>query len=145
MSDRGRAHALVAYDFGMEQAIRPYVAHVDDAPAEAWDGIVSWRTLLSADRTPTAGMTVGLAEIPVEGTVDGATHHHVAHEAYVVLDGSGRVLLDEVWHDVEPGAVVFIPGGTAHCMENTGDAPLRLVFVLAADSFADVEYVFPST
>ncbi len=127
----------------MESDIRPYVVHVDDAPVEAWDGIVSWRTLCSADRTPTAGMTVGVAEVPVGGTVDGAEHRHDQHEVYFVLSGAGRVQLDGAWHLVHRGATVFVPGGTHHFVENTGNEPLQLLYVLDADSFPEVEYVFP--
>ena len=127
----------------MRSEPRPYIGNLGDVPVEAWEGIVTWQTLLSADRTPTAGLTVGVAEVPVGGTIDGAHHHHAHHEVYFFLSGSGRVHVDDGWHEVTAGSVVFLPGGTTHCVENHGSAPMRLLYVLTADSFDEVDYVFP--
>ncbi len=121
----------------------PYVGHEDDAEREGWDGIVSWRTLLSADRTPTAGMTVGVAEIAPGSSVDGALHHHAPDEIYYVIEGTGFVHLDGQEHPVTGGSVVFVPGGTHHFVRNTGATTLRLLYAFAVDRFSDVEYVFP--
>lgn len=44
--------------------------------------------------------------------------------------------------DVGPGVTVFIPGNAVHSLENRGDTELRFAYVLDADSFADVQYVF---
>ena len=43
---------------------------------------------------------------------------------------------------IEAGSAVFFPGDAVHSCENTGASELRFVYVLAADSFDDVEYVF---
>ena len=43
---------------------------------------------------------------------------------------------------IEAGAAVFIPGDAVHSCENTGASDLRFAYVLAADSFDDVEYIF---
>jgi quercetin dioxygenase-like cupin family protein len=43
---------------------------------------------------------------------------------------------------VGPGVAVFIPGNAVHAVEATGDSGVRMAYVLAADSFEDVEYVF---
>ena len=48
-------------------------------------------------------------------------------------------------HPLEPGSVVFIPGGTRHFVRNTGHETMRLLYMFAVDRFSDVEYVFPST
>jgi len=125
--------------------IRPHVAHERDVEVEGWGEIVTWRTLVSADRTPTAGVTVGTAEIPPRATVEGALHHHAPHEFYFFLSGAGRVHLDGDEHAVEAGSFVFVPGGTRHFVRNTGDEPLRLLYTFPVDAFADVEYVFPES
>ena len=69
------------------------------------------------------------------------THRHAQHEAYVVLDGTGVVTIGGTARPVKPGVAVFIPGAALHSVEATGDTELRMAYVLAADSFDDVEYV----
>jgi mannose-6-phosphate isomerase-like protein (cupin superfamily) len=123
----------------------PYVGHERGAETECWESIVTWRTLISADRTPTAGMTVGVAEIEPGSTEVGALHHHEADEIYYVVTGRGEVHLDGVDHAIEAGSVVFVPGGTHHFVRNTGDETLKLLYVFAVDRFSDVEYVFPAS
>ena len=116
--------------------------HELDVEQEAWDGIVTWRTLLTADRTPTTAMTVGTAEIAVGASEVGARHHHAEHEVYYFIAGTGVVHLDGVEHPVEAGSAVFIPGNSSHFVRNTGDETLKLLFMFAVDRFADVEYVY---
>ncbi len=123
--------------------IRAHVAHERDSALEGWDGIVSWRTLLSADRTPTAGFTVGTAEIAPGASVDGALHHHEHHEFYYFTSGNGSVYLDGVEEAVEPGAIVFVPGTMPHFVRNSGTEPLCFLYAFASDEFSHVEYVFP--
>ena len=123
--------------------IRAHIAHERDIEVEGWGGIVSWRTLISADRTPTVGLTAGTADIEPGATVDGALHHHAPHELYYFLAGCGHVHIDGEEHPVEAGSVVFVPGGTPHFVRNTGDEVLRLLYTFPVDSFTDVEYEFP--
>jgi len=125
------------------QAPEVVVIHEDDVATESWDGIVSWKTLLSADRTPTAGLTVGVASIAPGAAVDGALHHHEPHEIYFVISGDGLVHLDGSEHPIAPGTSVFIPGGTHHFIRNTGDSELRLLYAFDVDSFDEVAYEFP--
>jgi oxalate decarboxylase/phosphoglucose isomerase-like protein (cupin superfamily) len=44
---------------------------------------------------------------------------------------------------VRTGDAVFIPGNAEHVAVNTGAEPLRLLYFFAADSFTDIEYIFP--
>lgn len=41
-------------------------------------------------------------------------YHERTTEVYSILEGTGKVELDGVWHDVRPGSVVLIPAGTKH-------------------------------
>ncbi len=52
--------------------------------------------------------------------------HHYEHENFVV-EGMGRVWLNGAWHALEPGDVVFVPGGMEHTYENTGAEPFRFL------------------
>lgn len=117
-----------------------HLAHERECPEESWTDIVTWRTLISGDRTPTESLTVGTAEIQPGAPTEGARHRHEAPEVYYVLAGTGVVHVGDQQHPVEPGTAVFVPGNEWHFVANTGDEPLRLLFVFAVDQFTDVHY-----
>lgn len=128
----------------------PVVVDQQDRRWESWPagqvaerGEAEWRTLISAGLTRSQGLTLGVARLPPGGSLH--THRHEQHEAYLVLDGTGVVTVDGARRDVRPGMAVFIPGGAPHSVETTGDRPLQVAYVLAADAFEDVEYVFGIT
>ena len=118
-----------------------------DCETESWrdevTGHVDWWTLFSADRTPTCGLTVGIAEVPVGAPRPPRGHTHEQHEVYFFLSGSGEVVLNGESTAVTAGDAVFIPGNMEHMSVNTGTDPLRLLYFFPADSFADIEYKFP--
>ena len=99
---------------------------------------VTWRTLTSADRTPTRELTSGVCEIAPGGEL--ALHRHPPLELYYFLEGTGIVTLGTVDHAVQKGSTIYIPGDTPHRIQNDGAAPLRLFYVFPVDSFSEVEY-----
>lgn len=122
--------------------VEPYVAHERDSAEQRWGDIVSWRTLLSADRTPTEGLTVGTAELAAGAPTEGACHRHLPAEVYYILEGEGRVHIDGTDHPVVQGSAVFVPGNAWHYVTNTGPQTLRLLYVFAVDGFDEVVYEF---
>ncbi|GAS99224.1 cupin 2 conserved barrel domain protein [Mycolicibacterium canariasense] len=52
------------------------------------------------------------------------------------------LVLDGTEHRVNPGCNVFIPAFGEHGIRNTGADTLRFFYVLSADAFADIEYMF---
>lgn len=130
------------------QLIGPVVTHEDDCETEAWDdpvrGKVKWWTLLSGDRTPSERLTCGVAEIEPGRPDTLSPHRHAEPEVYHFLAGTGVVHIDGVETPVRSGSTVFVPGMAWHGVRNTGDVPLRLFYVFAVNSFADVEYLFPA-
>jgi mannose-6-phosphate isomerase-like protein (cupin superfamily) len=127
----------------------PFIVHEDQCELETWDdparGKVQWRTLLSADRTPTTSMTVGVAEIEPGRPESFHPHRHAQPEVYYILSGEGIAMIDGQEHPVRPGTALFIPGDAEHGVRNTGPEPLRLLYAFPVDSFDQVEYVFPSS
>ena len=99
---------------------------------------VTWRTLTSADRTPTQELTSGVCEIAPGGEL--ALHRHPPLELYYFLDGTGVVTLGTDDHCVRRGSTIYIPGGTPHRIRNDGAEPLRLFYVFPINSFSEVEY-----
>jgi quercetin dioxygenase-like cupin family protein len=121
-----------------------HVMHEAECEVEGWNDIVSWRTLLSADRTPSEAITLGTAEIAAGASVVGARHRHAPAEVYYVTAGEGMVHIDGKERPVTAGTAVFVPGGAWHFVRNTGSATLRLLYVFAVDSFTDVHYEYPA-
>lgn len=103
-------------------------------------GEAEWKTLISAGLTRSSGITVGVARFPPEGSLH--THRHEQAEAYFILGGAGVVMIGGTARPLREGVAVFIPGNALHSVRATGEAELRFAYVLAADSFDDVEYLF---
>jgi mannose-6-phosphate isomerase-like protein (cupin superfamily) len=129
--------------------VNPIVVHEEACELEGWAdptrGGVRWRTLFSADRTESESITCGIAEVTASGVEDlFSVHQHAQPEVYFVLSGEGMVTIDGVEYPIRAGSAVFIPPNALHSARNTGEDPLRLFYVFAVDSFAEVEYVFPA-
>ncbi len=52
--------------------------------------------------------------------------HDWEHEIFV-HQGTGDVLLDDQWHALSPGSVVFIPGGIDHQIRNSSGGSLTFI------------------
>lgn len=102
-------------------------------------GSVSWRTLISADRTPSAGMVLGLAEFGPYGTLKPHRHSHA--EFYLGFSGDGTIMIDGVSHWIRPGVAVYVEGDTEHGVL-AGPDGLCFAYGFAADRFSDIKYRF---
>jgi mannose-6-phosphate isomerase-like protein (cupin superfamily) len=125
----------------------PIVSRESEREWETWSeedvarrGSVHWKTLISAGVTQSEHLTMGIASIPPGEALH--EHRHRQAEIYLVLEGNAMVRVGSVARPVEAGAAVFIPGDAVHSCENTGASDLRFAYVLATDSFDDVEYIF---
>lgn len=57
-------------------------------------------------------------------------HVHVSQdESWYVLEGELRFKLDGELRGAPQGAFVFVPRGTAHCFQNVGEEPARIIVV----------------
>jgi quercetin dioxygenase-like cupin family protein len=120
-------------------ASQPFVIEELSAAVESGeDRGVTWRTLTSADRTPTQELTTGVCEI--EPGCELPLHRHPPLELYYFLEGTGVVTLGAVEHAVRRGSTISIPGNTPHRIQNTGAMPLKLFYVFPVPSFGEVEY-----
>lgn len=118
---------------------QPFVIEEQSAEIESGeDHGVTWRTLTSADRTPTRELTSGVCEI--EPGCELPLHRHPPLELYYFLEGTGVVTLGSDDHPVRAGSTVSIPGDTPHRIYNSGSGPLRLFYVFPVESFSQVEY-----
>ena len=99
-----------------------------------------WKLIFSGRRTPTEAMTVGLAEFPPGAVLP--LHHHAPAEVYHALEGEGVVEVEGEAHRLRAGVSLFIPANARHRTTNTGDGPLRFLFVFPTDNFEEVVYHF---
>jgi quercetin dioxygenase-like cupin family protein len=130
----------------MSQA-KPIIIH---EPAQPFEQIIDlpggrtrWKTLLSADRTPTEAMTVGITEIEPSQANEIFLHQHTQPEVYYILAGHGVVQISGEAYALQPGSLVFIPGDAPHGLRNSGDEVLRLLYVFTVDSLDEVVYKLP--
>lgn len=119
------------------------VANADHTPLEGGEdhafGTVHWRTLFSADRTPTADFVLGVAEFGPEGTL--RAHRHDPAEFYFGLSGHGVVTIAGIPHAISSGVALFIPADAEH-ETVAGPEGLRFLYGFARDRFSDVIYRF---
>ena len=76
------------------------------------------------------------AQSLAEATVaPGATtwlhRHRLTEEIYHIVQGAGRMTLGAETFTVEAGDTVCIAPGTAHCIANTGETPLKILCACA--------------
>lgn len=102
--------------------------HYTDVPAQVFGpeapGVtIRWVIDEKADGAPNYALRV--IEVQPGGHTPKHTHPY-EHENFVV-EGHGRVLIGDEWHEIGPGSVVFVPADVLHTYENAGDAPFRFL------------------
>jgi quercetin dioxygenase-like cupin family protein len=120
-----------------------FAVTASEVPEEGHDepesGNLTWRTLISSNRTPSAEMTVGVATFPPQGTLK--RHRHEPAEFYFGLAGSGAVTVEGERFAIGPGIAVYIPGNNEHGIE-AGSNGLTLLYGFARDDFESIAYQF---
>lgn len=77
--------------------------------------------------------------------------HANEDEAWYVLEGELRFRLDAATASAPAGSFVFVPRGTPHCFQNTGDEPAKILVLFTPagmerffDRFATLPVVDPN-
>jgi len=58
-------------------------------------------------------------------------HHQLTEEIYYILEGSGRMEIENEVQDVRPGDAIAIPPGARHMITNTGSQTLKFLCTCA--------------
>jgi quercetin dioxygenase-like cupin family protein len=106
----------------------PKAVHYTDVPAQTYGDEapgVAIRWLIDEEHDGAPFYSLRIIEVEPGGHTPDHTHPF-EHENYVV-DGRGRVLIGDAWHDVVPGSVVFVPAGVRHTYVNAGESPFRFL------------------
>jgi len=116
------------------------LAHEDGSPWEedAAEPGVRWRQLVSADRTPSQRLSVGVFEVSPGAEL--APHHHAPQEVYYVVEGRAEIHRDGTWGSLERGDIAYIPGGAVHGVRNRGDEAIVIVWVFPTETYDEIEY-----
>ena len=116
-----------------------------DLEWESWDDAelkarsdVRWKLLISGERTPSAELTVGIAQIAPGATLVG--HRHAHAETYYITSGKGRMLIGGVECEIGPGTAIYIPLNAHHSCRCDSDTPLEFIFTFPCDRFEEVVY-----
>lgn len=96
------------------------------------------RTCVSAGRTPSSGISMGVFELPPGAGLD--PHHHRPPEVYYVTGGAAEVLVGGRWRPLGKGDVAYFPGDVVHGARNRGAETCTIVWVFATDSYDKIEY-----
>ncbi len=105
--------------------MRPVARRLDDVEKERSVCGFRQRLLKKDDGTP--------ASITYLAVYEAECHYHnETTEFYYVLEGSGKLHLDDETIDLEPNMVVWIPPGVKHSAE--GDVKVLVICVPAFDA-----------
>ena len=82
------------------------------------------------DRTTASIEQCSLAEEVLPAGKSVQSHYHTAtEEVYYILQGEGRMTVGSEVRMVAAGDAVFIPRGSIHTLENTGETPMTILLV----------------
>ncbi len=56
-------------------------------------------------------------------------HNQDQEEVYFIVEGTGEMCLGEERRPISAGQAAFIPPGVFHQLTNTGDTPMRMIYV----------------
>ena len=102
------------------------------SPPGAEDTFVS-RMLVDRESVGSNNLVMNHFTLKAGRATEPGTHPDPYDELYYVLRGRARLKLGDApdVFDIEPGTVAFIPAGTAHSLDNTGDEELEILTVMA--------------
>lgn len=87
---------------------------------------IRWMIDDDHDDAPTASLR--MIEVQPGGSSPRHTHPY-EHENFVV-EGKGRVLIEDQWHDLNPGDVAYVPPGILHQYVNAGDTVFKFLCLI---------------
>ena len=109
-----------------------FTRHKDTAPKREREKLTSICLLARGD-VPGDQLAVTWVDVAPGGRQ--IAHHHPEVQVYVIVAGTGRMLVGEEKKEVRAGELVYVPSGLMHGIENIG--PGVLSYVSAANPAYD--------
>lgn len=104
------------------------VVHYTQVPAQDFGDEapgVTIRWLIDEEQDGAPYYAMRLIEVAPGGHTP--RHAHPFEHENFILEGKGRLLIGDTWHEVGPGDVAFVPPGVEHTYENAGDGPFKFL------------------
>jgi quercetin dioxygenase-like cupin family protein len=97
------------------------------ADQQAQDATTDREFRIVAD--PSSGLRSATHFVGYIPTAKAPDHFHAYDEVIYVLEGEGTFHAGDLHESLGPGSCIQLPARTVHCLENTGDATMRVVAV----------------
>jgi quercetin dioxygenase-like cupin family protein len=104
------------------------IVHYTDVPAKGFGPTApgaSIRWLIDYEHDGAPNYALRMIEIEPGGSSPQHTHPY-EHENFVV-EGKGRLFIENIWHDLIPGDVALVPAGVLHQYANAGDITFKFL------------------
>jgi mannose-6-phosphate isomerase-like protein (cupin superfamily) len=102
------------------------VVNLDEVTAFTTKDGSEIRELLAHRNSCIVNQSLAEARLPLDGST--APHYHpLCEEIYYILDGRGRILIEDETRTVGPGDAIAIPPGKRHQITNIGGETLRFL------------------
>ena len=119
------------------------VYHHKDRPEFLAGDATHLREILHPDKMDIA-LRYSLAHAVVKSGETSFKHALKTSEIYIILEGKGRMVIDEEAQDVTKGHVVYIPPNAVQCIENIGTEDLIFYCIVDPAWREEDEIVFES-
>jgi quercetin dioxygenase-like cupin family protein len=103
------------------------IIKIDEVPLLDRGGGVTTIPLITHRSDATARITTGISTYPVGGGAP--LHIHNCDEQVTLLEGQGEVEIEGVATPLVPYDSTYIPAGQQHLFRNTGDGPMRILWI----------------
>ncbi len=119
----------MAYVFGWDDGEKLEMREVELARG--------WRIMIDPRNTSSRMLSMGNQDIPVGGGIP--RHIHEREEEILFFhEGEAELEVDGEAYHVTSGMSAFLPVGVEHGLKNTGDAPLKLVWIFSPPGYEEI-------
>lgn len=108
-----------------------HIIKVDQVPLISRGGGVVTTPLITVHGAPEAKFTTGMSVYP-KGR-GAPLHSHNCDEQVTLLEGEGEVEIGGEITPLVPYDSTYIPAGRVHAFRNTGDAPMRILWIYSSN------------
>jgi mannose-6-phosphate isomerase-like protein (cupin superfamily) len=107
-----------------------FVIKSHEAKVETYGGIgFTSKELITYENTGSKTMRLALIELPPGYSTK--EHVHNCEEIFYIIEGRGVVIIEGKEYPIEAGDAVYIKENLRHKTINTGNTPLRYIFVVS--------------